>query len=167
MKEHGGEKKCISGHGRGSQSLWNEQNLFQRKKSAGVEDVEGEKVCRIGPSESMFHAERKTKQQSVRARASLQHGPLIMQEVTDNGLLWAAVYYSSLFDLDDEARVVYSYKITLTGWVFYALIRPQLNLDADAWTCAPLDHFDLRQIAAKMQKRNHCGEGGENANLTS
>lgn len=79
-----------------------------------MEDGEG-KVCRIGPSESMFHAERKTKQQSVRARASLQHGPLIMQEVTDNSLLRAAVYYSSLFDLDDKPLVVYAYKITLTG----------------------------------------------------
>lgn len=106
-RTQGKKKKCIQGHGQGSQSLWNEQNLFQRKNSAGAEDGEG-KVCRIGPSESMFHAERKTKQQSVRARASLQHGPLIMQEVTDNSLLWAAVYYSSLFDLDDEPRIVYS-----------------------------------------------------------
>lgn len=128
-----------------------------------MEDGEG-KVCRIGPSELMFHAERKTKQQSVRARASLQHSPLIMQEVTDNSLVWAAVYYSSLFDLDDEPRAVYSYKITLTRWVFYVLIRHKLSLDA---TFNLRSTWHLHQIAVKMQKRNHCGEGEENANLTS
>lgn len=74
---------------RSLQSLRNELNLFGRDAGAVWGVAEG-KVCRISLSESMFHAARKTKQQSVRAWASLQHGPLITQEVTpEYGLLCA------------------------------------------------------------------------------
>lgn len=141
MKEHGGKKRSVFQDTVGAHNHFEMSKICFGEKIPPAWRTERGRCVGLVRVSRCFHAERKTKQQSVRARASLQHGPLIMQEVTDNSLLWAAVYYSSLFDLVDEPRVVCSYKITLTGRVFYALIRQQLDLDADAWTCAALDIY--------------------------
>lgn len=77
-------------------------------KIFGTEDGE-EKVCEGCLREPMLHAARKTKQQSVRPCGSLLHGPLIMQEVRGNSLLWAILSNGSLFDLGDESDAVYTY----------------------------------------------------------